>query len=74
MVRECEPEGDFMRRRAEFVRDGIPSELYRDRIDWARQARSAELFRTLTALFAWPAKRIEALWVSSRARERAVKR
>jgi len=73
MVRDFEPEGDFMRRRAQFVRDGIPPELYRDRIDWARRARSAALFDALAALLAWPRKRIEALW-ASRLREREAKR
>jgi hypothetical protein len=44
---------DLLKRRAQFVRDGIPHELYVERAAWARQARSAALFRALTAGIAW---------------------
>ncbi len=48
--RENESDGDLFKRRAQFVRDGIPRELYVERVAWARQARSAALFQALAAL------------------------
>jgi len=55
----CDGDRDFdlLKRRAQFVRDGIPRELYVERVAWARQARSAALFEALVALFAWPFRR-----------------
>jgi hypothetical protein len=73
LKREHEGDWEILKRRAAFVRDGIPRELYVERATWARQARSAALFRALAALAAWPAKRIEALW-GRRTRERPIRR
>ncbi|HTP83416.1 MAG TPA: hypothetical protein VMQ11_10745, partial [Alphaproteobacteria bacterium] len=55
----CGSDGDLdlLKRRALFVRDGIPRELYVERVAWARQARSDALFNALAAFAGWLAGR-----------------